>query len=268
LTASQRWSLPRPHPPDPAQFLDHLQQEQDCRLLERAINLRATIAKAEEEAASTPDEDVSEEPVDPDWFARWRVNAEEVRDDQMRRLWARILADEVQTPGRFSLHTLDFMRRLSKDDGALIEKVAPLVSGRDLFHGERIDPILTKKQLNVETLMELRDLGVLTGVEVGGFGGLQKQWAVDPQTTIRYRKKALYVQSREAKTLILPLYGVTKVGAEVMSLGKFEVDDEYVRAVGQAILYQGFEVSLGEVREMEGDQYAIVNRQRLFVAEK
>jgi hypothetical protein len=252
---------------DPAQLLKGLRHEQDFRLTERAINLRATIAMAEDEAASTPDEDVSEEPVDPDWFARWRVNAEEVRDDQMRRLWARILAGEVQKPGRFSLHTLDFMRRLSKDDAALIERVAPFISGRDLFHGDRLDPILVKKQLNLETLMELQDLGVLSGIEIGGFGGLQKTFTVDPQTAIRYRKKALLVRSHEAKMLRLPLYGVTKVGAEVMSLGKFEADDEYVRAVGQAILYQGFEVSLGEVREMTGDQYAIVNAQRLFATE-
>ena len=246
--------------PEPNQLLKDLRQEQDYRLLERAINLRETILMAEDEGVSTPDEDVSDKPVDPDWFARWRVNTEEVRDEDMRRLWARILKGEVQTPGRFSLHTLDFMRRLSKDDAALIERVAPLVSGRDLFHGERIDPVLADKQLDVEALMELQDLGVLSGVE----GGLSKTPTVNLEITIPYRNRALRVWSRNAKILELPLYGVTKVGTEVMSLGTFDADDEYIRAVGQAILWQGFEVELGQIRpNFEGFEINIVVHQRL-----
>ena len=71
-----------PSKPAPLQLL---QREQDCRELERAINIRETIAMAEEEASSVADENVSDEPVNPDWFARWRENAEDVQDDQMHR---------------------------------------------------------------------------------------------------------------------------------------------------------------------------------------
>jgi hypothetical protein len=249
-------------PEHPVPLLERLRQEQDCRQLERAINVRATIAMAEDEASSVADENVSDEPVNPDWFARWRVNAEEVQDDQMRRLWALILTGEAEKPGRFSLHTLDFMCRLSKEDAALIERVAPFVSERELFHNHpKLDELLNRSGLGLGTLLELQDLGVMSGVQ--GVS-LIKTWSIFPQLALRFWNKALLVRSPAVKTLTLPAYAITKVGTQVMSLGKFQANNEFVLAVGQMILEKGFEeVFLGDIAEAPNDQYLIVNAQPL-----
>ena len=251
-------------PQQPAQLLQDLRREQDCRELERAINLRETITMAEAEASSVADENVSGQPVDPDWFSRWRVNAEEIRDDQMRRLWARILSGEAERPGRFSLHALDFMRRLSKDDAALIEKMAPFVSGRDLIHdmsalrGRHLDPILTNSGLGLDKLLELQDLGVMSGV---GASDLYNQWSWPPGETcfLRFWNKALAFHSSQSSVLRLPTYGITKIGAELMSLGTFRANDEYITALGQLIVQRGFDVTLGDVEETEGGGYRVVD---------
>jgi hypothetical protein len=235
-------------------LLERLRKEQDRRLLERAINVTATIAMAEDEASSVADENVSDKPVDPDWFARWRVNAEEIQDDEMRRLWARILTGETAKPGRFSLHTLDFMRRLAKEDAALIEKVAPFVCGREVIRHD----LLASNGIDLHALMELQDLGVMSGVEAQ----LAKTWT-DSQIILRYWNKALLARSTEVKTLMLPIYGVTKVGGQVMSLGKFQANNEYILAIGQVILDMGFEVWLGDIRDLPDNQFEIYDAQRL-----
>jgi Protein of unknown function (DUF2806) len=242
-------------------LLEGLRQEQSCRELERAINLRTTIAMAEGEASSIADENVSDEPVNPDWFARWRANAEEVHDDEMRRLWARILAGEAEKPGRFSLHTLDFMRRLSKEDAALIEKVAPFVAERNLIYDDsHLDQLLARRGLNFGVYLELQDLGVMSGVE--GLS-LTRTWAVRPptRTNLRFWTRALSVSSQESKTLELSIYVITKVGAQVMSLGNFRADNEYVHAVGQLIVEKGFEVDLGDVAEVRDGRFQIAGAQ-------
>jgi hypothetical protein len=52
------------------------QREMDSREFQRFINVRKIGIYAEEEAEHFEDNDaVSEEPVDPDWFARWRSKA-------------------------------------------------------------------------------------------------------------------------------------------------------------------------------------------------
>ena len=252
-------------PDQPVPPLKLLGQEQDCRELERAINIRETIAMAEEEASSVADENVSEEPVNPDWFARWRVNAEEVQDDQMRRLWARILAGEAEKPGRFSLHTLDFMRRLSKEDAALIERLAPFVCQRGLFHGHpKLDELLNSGGLRLDELFELQDLGVMSGVEAVA---MTKTWTPMPssQVPLRFWNKVLLVRTLEVRSLTLPTYAITKVGEQVMSLGKFQANNDFVLAVGQIILERGFEVSMGDATDLPNrpDQVMVTNAQPL-----
>jgi hypothetical protein len=242
--------------PDMAALLHHLKQVEDQRLLKRAFNTTETIVMAAQEAASAADGDVSDQPVDSDWFARWRANAEEVSDEQIRSLWARILVGEVQKPGRFSLHTLDFMRRLSKGDAELIARLAPFVTAdRDLFvRHQHLNSVLAKNQLGMHELMELQNLGVLSGVG----SNLQKDLAIDGPLTIRFRNRVIHLQPPPAR-LILPLAGATKVGEEVMSLGKFQANEEYVAVVAHILLTQGFQVSLGNVREAANGEWEVVD---------
>jgi hypothetical protein len=64
----------------------------------------------------------------------------------------------------------------------------------------------------------------------------------------------------DAKWLELPLAGITKVGEQVMSLVKFEANEEYVVAVGYAIEEKdAFTVSLGKVREVDSGKYDVVD---------
>jgi hypothetical protein len=148
-------------PPDITHFLQRIHSELEVRQFERALNLHSTIAMAEEEAARIKDEEVSEKPVDPDWFTRWRANVEDVENEGMQRLWARILTGEFKQPGSLSLHTLDFVRRISMDDAKLIEMLGPAVSsGGYIAHDGELDPVLAKMGLTLETFLDLEDLGV------------------------------------------------------------------------------------------------------------
>ena len=86
--------------------MDQAQLSYQLREVERAVNLSEIAIKAEEEAEGVENEHVSDESIDPDWFARWRTGAEDVSSDDLQRLWARVLAGELKSPGAFRLHTL------------------------------------------------------------------------------------------------------------------------------------------------------------------
>ncbi|MFC1491316.1 DUF2806 domain-containing protein [Nitrospinota bacterium] len=105
-----------PPPTDTPPFFKSAEREIFLREISRQINLRKIAILAEEEGESIPDEEVSDDPIDSDWFTRWRENAQDVSGLDLQRLWAQILAGELKQPGSYSLHTVEFMRRLSKDD--------------------------------------------------------------------------------------------------------------------------------------------------------
>jgi len=79
-------------------FEDRIEERLRRREAKRQATREAITAQAVQEIP----ESVSEQPVDEDWTARFFESCEDVNDEQMRLLWARILAGEVAKPGSFS----------------------------------------------------------------------------------------------------------------------------------------------------------------------
>jgi hypothetical protein len=86
-------------------------QNQEVR---RQENIESIVRKAVDELP--PPDQVSEQPVEPDWVSRFFRECQDVSDKQMQLIWARILAGEVGRPGTFSPGTLSVVRDLTKSD--------------------------------------------------------------------------------------------------------------------------------------------------------
>jgi hypothetical protein len=94
---------------------------------ERQAQRRANVMTIAAEAADSMPKDesqVSDVPVDKDWSARFFADAPEVSAEELQRLWGRILAREVSSPGGVPLRTLGILRDLSVHEAALLRRFA------------------------------------------------------------------------------------------------------------------------------------------------
>jgi hypothetical protein len=66
-----------------------------------------------------PPDQVSDTPVREDWTTRFFEECQDISDEQIQRIWARILAGEVARPGSFGPRTLSVVRDLTKEDADL-----------------------------------------------------------------------------------------------------------------------------------------------------
>lgn len=218
------------------------------REVTRAINLEQIVHRAETEARSEPDESVSSETIAPDWFARWRDNAQDVSDLDIQLLWARTLAGEIQTPGRYSLRTLDFLRSISKHEAELIQMLAPFSFEQFIFKDSDLHE---RSGLGFARLVELQDLGVMSGVGAT----LHWQLAVPKEsagaTGFTCRNLCVAVTGF-TKPLSLPCYLLTNLGREVISLGKFDVDRRCVNSVVNTLIQAGATCVVGPSVMREG----------------
>jgi uncharacterized protein DUF2806 len=89
----------------------------------RQKNIEAVVAQS---ALSLP-EAVSEEPVDEDWVTQFFNYCQDVGNEEMQSLWARLLAGEVAKPGSFSMRTLALVRVMSKEDANLFTRFCSMV---------------------------------------------------------------------------------------------------------------------------------------------
>lgn len=97
----------------------------ECSIIKRQVNLENVLKYAEEEINQKSF--VSPEPVAQDWTNRFIGIVEEVSDEDIQRVWAKILAGEVETPNSYSKRTLEVLANMSRKEAAVFEKVAPYI---------------------------------------------------------------------------------------------------------------------------------------------
>ena len=100
-------------------------QEQEVR------NLAGNMRMALEAAQNVSDEEVAEGCIDPDWFARWRREARVIGNEEMQRLWGRILVEEAKKPESVSYRTLDVLKNLTKHEAELFSRMGQWILGID-----------------------------------------------------------------------------------------------------------------------------------------
>jgi len=254
--------LPAPHDND----LDNWQGARSAPTLEvpeawravtksvllKQIRHEINVAKAIHVAEDVFAEDAQEPPeqsVDDDWLFRWEEYAGKASHETLQGLWGRILAGEVKSPGQYSLRTLDFLRILSQPDAKLIELMAIFVV--DGFIASNQKAYISDKGLSFDKLVYLQEIGILSGVT----GGLAKKYqgTAGMGFTLRmvsHGKKVIFVShSDSSKEIEIPIFEVTKIGNEIIKIGNFDPDIDYLKAVGKEILDngQGFSVQIYHV---------------------
>ena len=85
----------------------------------RMANMQSIVGQAIEQMP----EQVPDTPVDHDWTARFFDNAKDVSNEEMQKLWAKLLAGEVERPGSVSLRTLSILREMTQKEAELFARV-------------------------------------------------------------------------------------------------------------------------------------------------
>ena len=90
----------------------------------RQSNIGSVVGLAADELG---DKEVQNHDLDHDWVARFFSDVQDVTSEHMQRIWAKILAGEVETPGRTSLHTLSILKNMTQSDAVLFSKMSEFV---------------------------------------------------------------------------------------------------------------------------------------------
>lgn len=128
--------------------------------LKRQQNIESIIITAYEKLKL--EDKVSDNPVDADWISRFFNIAEEIGDEQMRKLWGKILADEIKRPESFSLRTLDILKNISQNEAQTFEKISRIA----FVHPEYIGLPFNNKfyeiyNISYEDILLLSDAGLI-----------------------------------------------------------------------------------------------------------
>jgi len=144
-----------------------------------------------------------------------------------------VLAGEIKAPGSYSLRTLDFIKNLSQQEAESIARLAPFVIDGAIYR--HAQEILDAAGITSTFLMKMQQLGIIAGVEASGIQGIFITNASDEfETALISNSKALIVSTSNPKpTVLMPAYLMTDIGIQLLNLGNFEPNIEYLKEVGE-----------------------------------
>lgn len=203
------------------------------RNTQKIENVGEILAKAEQHFS--PDEEVSNEPVDKDWMNRFLDIAETISDDEMRDLWARVLAGEVKRPTTYSLRTLDVLRNITKTEAELIVKSSNYIVGNS---------ICTENfALTLDEQLLLDDMGIIYGEQlytslISSTGKMQFPLN---------RQMLLWIYAPVNLHMSIKCHKLTKAGRDILNLIQ---ENDYV----------DFAINLAQHLKKQGAQGVTVNK--------
>ena len=190
----------------------------------RLANVASVVESAADELG---DKEVSDHEPDPDWTARFFNDVQDVSSEDMQKIWARILAGEVESPGRTSLRTLDTLKNMAKKDAVKFKDICNFVFNNDFIFYDNSAKAFGP--LNYSNLLHLQDCGL---VNVGP--SLVKEFRLNNQMEIPLMcQDFILVITRNAdpiEVLKIPDVLLTSAGRELSSFVQSSMHMEYLRA--------------------------------------
>ena len=186
----------------------------------------SSIVKAA--ADELDDKEVDDHEPDPDWTARFFDCVQDVSSEDMQKIWARILAGEVETPGRTSLRTLDTLRNMTKRDAVLFRDVCDFVIRGDfVFYDRKF--VQHYNPLRYDNLLHLEECGLMN---TGPFLKTTFAWNEEKELALMYQSSTLMITGNpSAKDVLeIPSAILTMAGKELFRFAQCKLHMEYLRA--------------------------------------
>ncbi len=160
------------------------------------------------------------EEIEEDWITNFFNKCRLVSDEEMQKIWARILAGEANAPGKFSKRTVNFMESLDKQDALFFTKLCAFnwtlfSSIHPLIYDSNAE-IYSKNGITFDILKHLDAIGLISLESVSGY-----QLQGLPQTEVAVYNNATYTlkfPKEKDNNLMIGEVLLTNIGRELASI--------------------------------------------------
>lgn len=200
--------------------------------LKKQYNIEAVLDCAYSELEK--EIEVSPEPVDSDWINRFFDYVGEISSEDMQKIWGKILAGEIKSPGSFSKRTLGVISNLSQQEANVFQKILPLIfcSDNNYFVYSKSE-LLDKYNIKCEDVLLLDECGLM---ESSGMLRLNFAMEKDDKDIIYNKNRLVEIVSiLDTNKFSIGIYSLTKVAIELLTILEYETDENYLECVVEDI---------------------------------
>ncbi len=242
---------------NPEQLIQRSNYRLQYQQAKKEENIESVIGKAVLELGDKTTD--STEEVDEDWYTRFFETVEDISDEQVQSLWARILAGEVLIPRTYTYRLLSVLRNISKNELEIILKIAPLVCGNVILNEHTS---LRSKGITSQDISILEDMGILKD------GGFQARCIELKSNEVKLFSRTAgfaFVFQNSGKGYInhiIDVFEITETGKKIFELANVQIDLNNIK-IAFCSLYNDFpdlHIFGAEIIKQEGDKIFFSNQ--------
>ena len=232
---------------------ERISQRIVAKEMRRQDNIDTVVEMAANNLAGV---EVSDKPVDEDWASRFFDIVQDVSREEMKTLWAKVLAKEIERPSSYSMRTLELLRNISFEEAELFVKLSDLILKQsDCFvfmNGDDLD----RYGLSYTDLAKLKEAGLLHTDEMVTRTYTPKQTDVSQSVLLYGDKVVLLTIQPNTKKIVMPVILLTQAGCEIYELVEHKDIIEYLKDFASFIknANETASVKYGKVLELSEDQ--------------
>ena len=175
-------------------------------------NLESVVSQTEQNIA----EDVSKDPVHPDWIDCFMESVKGISDETMQKLWASVLAGEVTSPGKVSLRTLNILKNLSKEEAETFQKILSLAIHHNAVYyppEEDEKTLIAKKILSPGWLLRMKETQL---IDYGAFMAIEQSEVKEWKKILGTHLIGIYPTSpNDTFSFNMPVFNISTAGREL-----------------------------------------------------
>jgi hypothetical protein len=202
-------------------------------LLSQQRNLDAIFERAIIIANSVHSPTLDSVKIDPDWMTQFINFAQDVSQEELRAIWAKVLSKQASDEGAVSIRTLDVLRTLTRTDALAFQsflKIKMAFGGE--FHPIESD-CMARNGLHSEEIHKLAEIGLIQSpkIEWNNVNYIQQCYpklsctlmSLSPYTT---KVADHFISIYGDDDVSMYAYRLTTIGREIEhSLGRLEIDN-------------------------------------------
>lgn len=212
-------------------FLKRTQTRMAYQELKKQQNIENVANKAV--AVLADEEAVAPDPVDQDWLMRFFNTVEDVGNEEMQEIWARLLAGEVKKPGTFSLRTLETLRNMTQEEAVAFEKMCAhcimIVGSHAILQDEGY---LKEFGIPFGMLLKLSECGLINS---SALLSINVRVNREKPLVIRTDDYVAIATTNEIKKVDIGMYPLTSSGIELSKIAGCHMELDEFKAVARKI---------------------------------
>ncbi len=178
----------------------------------------------------------SEEPIERGWLNRFFNSVADISDEDLQKLWGKVLAGEIKQPKSYSLRTLGTLKNISKHEAELFQKIVPYIvdMGGTLFLASN-DKLLKKHGINYAEIMHLDECGLINS---NSLITVNPSVSNAKEVALHNRSKLIIMQGIETKENVVSIgsYSLTGAGIELFHIMQSAPDDNFLYDLAEDIV--------------------------------